>query len=60
MELEIRSEESLAEIAKLQDFVGAYERRISQLEAALAALKNRVENPPEAMAAAEDEAPPHY
>ncbi len=60
MELEIRSEEGLAEIAKLQDFVGAYERRILRLESALSALKQRVENPPEGMGAAEDEAPPHY
>lgn len=60
MELELRSEEGKAEVARLQDFVGAYERRISRLERQLDELKQRVENPPDSMPSPAEDAPPHY
>jgi len=60
MELEILSAEAAAETERLQEFVSGYENRIRSLEAALRSLKNRIENPPDALPEALADLPPHY
>ncbi len=60
MEVEIRSEERLAEIRKLESFVGGYEDRIRALEAGLRRMRSLLEEPAEEMPEALEDVPPHY
>jgi uncharacterized coiled-coil protein SlyX len=60
MEVEIRSEERLVEIQKLEGFVSAYEGRIGTLEASFRRMKSLLDEPAEAMPPALEDLPPHY
>ena len=60
MELEIRSEERVHDVERLQTFVEGYERRISLLEKSLVDLHAVSENPAESMPQPSEDLPPHY
>jgi len=60
MELEIRSEERRAEVARMDEFVTAFDGRIRALEKEVQALRALLDNPPDQSPAAGDEKPPHY
>jgi uncharacterized coiled-coil protein SlyX len=60
MEVEIRSEERIAEIQKLEQFVAAYESRIRTMEAKFRHMQSLLEEPADEMPAALDDLPPHY
>ena len=60
MELEIRSEERVHDLERLQAFVEGYERRISLLEKNIGDLQAMSENPAEPMPKPSDDLPPHY
>ncbi len=60
MEVEIRSEERIAEIRRLEAFVGGYEDRIRTLEASLKRMKSLLEEPADDMPPALEDVPPHY
>ncbi len=60
MELEIRSEERVHDLERLQRFVEGYEQRIGYLERKLTALQEAAENPAEPMPHPTEDLPPHY
>jgi len=60
MELEIRSEEQLADMRRLQESVAAYEDRIDLLERRIKRMQDAAENEPADMPPALEDLPPHY
>ena len=60
MELEMRSEERVHDMDRLQRFVEGYEQRIGYLERKLRALEEAAENPAEPLPPASEDLPPHY
>ena len=60
MEVEIRSEERLADLQKLERFVAGYESRIRSLEANLQSMQALLEEPADEMPAPLEDLPPHY
>jgi uncharacterized coiled-coil protein SlyX len=60
IELEIRSEEQRAEIARLEAFLRGYEARVAGLERDLAELRAALRTGAEPLPLPDDEKPPHY
>jgi uncharacterized coiled-coil protein SlyX len=58
--LEIHLAELRRDMERLEEFVRAYEARISAVEKEIGRLKERVETPSPEMREPEDDLPPHY
>ncbi|HCP47281.1 MAG TPA: hypothetical protein DIU15_14665 [Deltaproteobacteria bacterium] len=60
VELEMRSEEGKAEVARMEEFVTAFDGRIRSLEKEVRSLRRLLEDPPDNPPAPGEEKPPHY
>ena len=60
MELEIRSEERKADIARLEESVDTYEKRVAALERTIKRMQEDKDNSTEALPPALEDLPPHY
>ncbi|MCP4867701.1 MAG: hypothetical protein GY898_03170 [Proteobacteria bacterium] len=60
MELEIRSEERKADIARLEESVDTYEKRVAALELVIKRMQEDKDNTTEALPPALEDLPPHY
>ncbi len=60
VELEIRSEERREDVARLERFVEAYEKRIKTLESELKLMRETMAEGVEGLPPADQDLPPHY
>lgn len=60
VELEIRSEEQIAAVTRVEEFVTAYEERIAFLERQLRRMQEEASGSAEATPSPEEDLPPHY